>query len=238
MPSDSPRSASTPITRSRRSPARSHWPSAGPSPNSSRRSRAPITPTASPWPAASSGSARPWASCRPRMAKKWWSVPTISVSRWRLPARTSARPDCCGATRRTCGRRAMARASPRVSSRGARPVTGGMPPVVWLRPGTTISRWRPSWSNSPMTKRRAPSPRPLSSTTANTPMAMASKSMALRERCPRSPPSHRAHRSAARIRPPAVAVAAPGRRAATAGAVHAPHAAGRESPPPGSGLRH
>src|SRR3990167_1551178 len=136
------------------------------------------------------------------MAKNSWLVPRVKASRERLPTLTSTCPACSGATLRTLGRRPMASASPRVRSRVARPVRGGIPPVVSLRPGRTIRVLRPSIENSPMTNCRAPSANPVSRLTATTPMAMASSSIRLRERCPLRAPSIRPRASAARIARP------------------------------------
>ncbi|VVN20642.1 hypothetical protein PS673_04284 [Pseudomonas fluorescens] len=200
IPRDSPRSPRMPTTRKRRSPARNHSPRAGRAPNSSRRSLPPITQTASACSVSSAGRGWPWTTVSWRMAKKSRVVPRVSTSRLRLPTITSICPACSGATRRMPGNWVMAWTSCKVNSCGVRPVSGGMRPVVSLRPGKTIRMSRPSSENSFRTKARAPAPRPVSRLTATTPIAMASSSIRLRERCPRKAPSQKARASAARIR--------------------------------------
>ena len=108
--------------------------------------------------------------------------PSTGVSRLRAPTRTSPAPTISGAMRRTAGLRFSASASSSVRSRGVLPSsTPGMAPAVSLRPGSTITRLVPSEPNWFATYRRAPSPSEVTTTTAATPMPIASRISSVRD---------------------------------------------------------
>ncbi len=120
-PRDSPRSSSTPITRMRRSPARTHSPMARRLPNNSCFSLEPSTHTARASLSARSGRILPWATSILRTWNIASVLPNTITSRERLPRVTGAVPAITGATALIAGRRSRARASSRVRSRGAAP---------------------------------------------------------------------------------------------------------------------
>ena len=147
-PSDSPCVAMMPMTRKRRSPMRSHSPSAGRVPNNSAATLAPITHTGRIWRGSPSGRNRPSATSMPRISLISAVEPSTGVSRTRAPTCTSAAPTISGAMRRTAWLRLSASASSSVRSRGVLPTsTPGMAPAVSLRPGSTMTRLVPSEPN-------------------------------------------------------------------------------------------
>jgi hypothetical protein len=78
-------------------------------------------------------------------------VPTTATCRRRSPWATVSVPITMGAMRSMPrSPRRSARTSSRVRSFGT-PPRPGMPPVVWLRPGTTITMLLPIAANSPVT---------------------------------------------------------------------------------------
>jgi len=147
-PSDSPCFDMMPITRKRRSPMRTHSPSAGRVPNSSLATLEPMTQTGWLWRGSPSGRNRPCAVSMWRMSNSSAVDPSTGVSRLRAPARTLPAPMISGAKRRTAWLRLSASASSMVRSRGVLPIsTPGMAPAVSLRPGRTMIRLLPSEPN-------------------------------------------------------------------------------------------
>ena len=179
-PIDRPSEPSTPITRKRRSPMRTHSPSAFCGPKSSWRILVPSTQIGVASRGSVGGRKRPCPMLKCRMLRNSLVDPSTIDSRSRRPHETAALPTATGATRCTLRKRFRAKASSMVRSRGVSPSSGGGPPVVSERPGNTISRCVPSDANSPTTKRRAPSPSDVRITTAATPMAIASSINAVR----------------------------------------------------------
>ena len=192
-PMEVPRGASTPITRKRISPSRIISPSGLRLPNSSRCTLAPSTQTGAS--SSSGGKKRPTPIFRLRISSTSWVVPNTVTSRLRSPNWAGAVPMATGATFSSWGiSRASAVASATVRSLGA-VFTKGVAPKVSVLPGMTMSRLVPSDENSPVTYRRAPSPRLVSRITEATPMATPHREKTVRRRCPRSPPKEKRSRS-------------------------------------------
>ena len=94
----------------------------------------------------------PWAMRSLRTAKKSALVPITVLSRSRAPCETGALPTTTGAMDSMPATvRWIVSMSASVMSRAATPVTGGMPPVVLLRPGNITTVSLPMNENSPRT---------------------------------------------------------------------------------------
>ena len=108
-------------------------------------------------------------------------TPMIVVRRPRLPYSTRALPWMIGTTAAMDGIRYSACASSIFNGLTLEIVAPDMPKVVVL-PGTIAMMFVPNWVNSPSTKRRAPSPTAVNSTTEAIPTAMPSTVSAERRR--------------------------------------------------------
>ena len=162
---------------------RIHSPTAWALPNNSVFIFRPITATEVPRRGSPAGRNRPIAISQCRTSLSSAVEPNTGTSRSKPPQETPAEPTTTGAIFSTAELRFSAIASSIVRSRGVSPASmPGAPPVVSDRPGITMIRCVPSDANSPVTKRRAPSPSEVRTTTAATPIAIASRSMAVRKR--------------------------------------------------------
>ena len=151
-PTARPESASTPVTRKRRSPMRTEAPTAGRCAKSSDRTLLPMTHTARSRSSSPAGRKCPWPTASLRTCRKSAFVPMTGTSRDSSPADTGADPTTSGAIRSIAGIRNRARASSSVRSRGVSPAKSpGCTPVVSERPGSTMRRSVPSAWNSPVT---------------------------------------------------------------------------------------
>ncbi len=152
MPSPWPVEPRTPTMRTRRSPMRVSWPTAGWPPKSSSRILAPITATGAPRFQSSSGRKLPCAMTKFRTSRNCEVEPATMTSRRRPPKLISEVPTISGARRFTAGARCSAAASLMVRSRGVVVMAfAGLKPPVPERPGRTMTRLVPSEENWPTT---------------------------------------------------------------------------------------
>ena len=150
-PSCWPRDARTPITRIRQSPTRTIWPTGSRPGKSSAADFWPRTATGELRSHSRGGRKRPLAIPSRRTSSISCVPPTSATWRRRSPKATVSVPMTSGAAFSISGTpRRTARASSSVRSFGTPPIPG-IPPVVSVRPGTTIRRLVPTLANWPIT---------------------------------------------------------------------------------------
>ena len=148
IPIDSPCEASTPMTRKRRSPRRTHCPTARALPNSSCLIFSPSTHTEVVSWRSPAGRKRPSAMAMCRTSNRSAVEPSTTTSRFSASCEIEAAPTVSGAMRLTAVLRKIACASSSEISRGICPTSmPGPMPAVSVRPGNTITRLVPSEEN-------------------------------------------------------------------------------------------